>query len=166
MDAGLIQETDIPERIRKELGNRNGDIIHSLVIDVIEASRSEEEIRLSPDKFELINLLKTFNYQKIYLHPCLKEYEFFCRKILGDLFRHLLGLMEDLGGAPDRYAERPILLDRSFGKYQQKMRAQYQSEKALPHRVVTDYISGMTDLYALNAIRQITLPAPLQFPGA
>ncbi|HNV71740.1 MAG TPA: HD domain-containing protein, partial [Candidatus Ozemobacteraceae bacterium] len=81
IDAGLIKESDIPDRIRQRMGSRNGEIIHTLVIDVIETSRKADAIRLSDETFSLMRELKTFNYQSIYLHPSLKEYESYCRNI-------------------------------------------------------------------------------------
>lgn len=163
IDAGLIAESDIPERIRRQMGSRNGEIIHALVIDAIESSRDSDAIRLSTERFDLIRELKTFNYRFIYLHASLKEYESFCRNILRQLFEHLGTLYESLRDDFEAYEVRTIPLDRAFGKYLKRMRARYEAERAPVWRKVTDYISGMTDLYALQCMRQITLPPPLRF---
>ncbi|HNV70369.1 MAG TPA: hypothetical protein PKO06_11770, partial [Candidatus Ozemobacteraceae bacterium] len=81
------------------------------------------------------------------------------------LFEHLGTLYERLGDRFDAYEQESIPLDRAFGKYLGRMRSRYDVENAPVWRKVVDYISGMTDLYALQCIRQITLPPPLRFPG-
>ncbi|WP_367888802.1 hypothetical protein [Desulfoluna spongiiphila] len=39
----------------------------------------------------------------------------------------------------------------------------YSNESFIPQQIVTDYISGMTDDYALCCMKQITIPKPIQF---
>ncbi len=50
-----------------------------------------------------------------------------------------------------------------FGKYIEKMKDSYIQEEAVPYQIVADYISGMTDKYALDCMRQITIPKPISF---
>ncbi len=163
MDAGLITMADIPSEIRDHLGSRNGEIINALVCDVIERSKDGDEIRLSDEKFALINALKKFNYSRIYLHPKLLDYVFYCRTILTRLFEHLGSLQDRHGQEFAAYAASPIPLDRAFGVFLERMQPLYQREGWPRWRTVTDYISGMTDLYALTCIKQITLPPAMAF---
>lgn len=163
IEAGLITDSQIPETIRRELGAKNGEIIKTLVLDLIETSKSAGELRFSDDRFAVINELKRFNYQTIYFHPKLREYETFCRRIIRSLFEHLSDLLEKKGHDFTAYAASVIRLDRAFGNFLQKMHRFYAQEGDHPHRIVTDYISGMTDLYALSCIKEITLPPPLRF---
>jgi len=163
IEAGIITESQIPEPIRRELGAKNGEIIKTLVLDLIETSKNAGELRFSHDRFAIINELRRFNYQSIYFHPKLREYESFCRRIIRSLFEHLFGLLDKFGLEYPKYSESRIRLDRAFGHFLQKMQAFYDREGNLPHRMVTDYLSGMTDLYALSCIKEITLPPPLRF---
>ncbi len=165
IEAGVIRETDIPQRIRERMGSRNGEIIHALVIDVIKSSQDTDAIRLSADCYDLMVELKKFNYANIYLHALLREYESYCRNILRQLFEHLGNLYERFGERFDAYQDQSIPLDRAFGKYLGRMQQRYAAERAPTWRKVVDYISGMTDLYALQCIKQITLPPPLRFSG-
>ena len=43
------------------------------------------------------------------------------------------------------------------------MRDLYEAEGTIPNAIVTDYISGMTDNFALDSMRQITIPKPISF---
>jgi len=54
-------------------------------------------------------------------------------------------------------------LEIMFGKYIEKMKDSYIQEEAVPYQIVADYISGMTDKYALDCMRQITIPKPISF---
>jgi len=42
----LITENDIPSEVREKLGKKNGEIIDSFVIDLIEWSKQKGEIRI------------------------------------------------------------------------------------------------------------------------
>ena len=55
------------------------------------------------------------------------------------------------------------VLDIKFGEYLHKMKAMYDEEGAIPNAIVTDYISGMTDNYALESMKQIMIPKPISF---
>lgn len=157
--AGFVTMEDVPEAIRAELGGNNGDIINTLVIDLIEHSSRREVMGFSDDKFELISMLREFNYKKIYKHPRILRYETYCDGIIRTLFDHL---MERCGQSSDT-AELP--LDISFARYLCQMDEYYRQEGSGPRQWVTDYVAGMTDNFALSAMSQITLPEPIAFPG-
>ncbi len=166
MEAGLIRDEEIPDKIRRELGRRNGEIIHALVLDLIESSRATGRIGLSEARFDVMKDLKQFNYERIYFHPKLKEYAKFSSRILRALFEHLMALLSDAGGDEERLCVAALPLDEGFGKFLRKMRSTYDTLRTPAHQKVLDYISGMTDSFALNCFRQITIPPPIRFPGA
>lgn len=43
------------------------------------------------------------------------------------------------------------------------MKGLYEKENFIPKQIVTDYISGMTDNYALKAYKSIKIPNPIIF---
>jgi hypothetical protein len=43
------------------------------------------------------------------------------------------------------------------------MRTLYEGEGTIPNIIVVDYISGMTDNFALDCMKQITIPKPISF---
>ena len=163
MVAKYITENDIPPIVRKELGKRNGDIINKLVIDVIENSSKKNLIAFSDETSELVIALKNFNYKKIYNHPDLIRYDEFCKNIIFNLFDHLQNLWDKYSNDFDAYKNSGIELDKHFGKYLKNMSDFYNYSETKSHVVITDYIAGMTDLFALEAIKQITIPPPITF---
>jgi dGTPase len=163
MVAKYITENDIPPIVRKVLGKKNGDIINRLVIDVIENSSKLNLIAFSDETSELVISLKDFNYKKIYNHPDLIRYDAFCRNIIFSLFDHLINLWGAYYTNFDAYNKTGIELDKHFGHYLKGMSAFYNFNDVEPYVFITDYISGMTDSFALEAIRQITIPPPIIF---
>ncbi len=161
IDAGLISEQDVPGLVQRELGSRNGEIINTLVVDLITASSDSGAIRFSPERFAIINELRRFNYERIYFHPKLNEYGAYIDEIVGRLFAHLHDLTTRFGTEYSRYAAAPTPLDRAFGQYLERMEQAYRLESAGPERKAADYLSGMTDEFALSCLRQITFPPPI-----
>lgn len=161
--ARLIKKKDIPPDIAKELGTTNAEIIQTLVDDVIESTQDADSIRLSDSVYGLVNRLKKFNYSRIYYHDKMRATGDFCRKIVGALFDHLMELYGRLGRDYPKYQESRIKLDNSFGRRIEEMDAFYARRSETPETVVTDFIAGMTDRYALDCMKQITLPSPIDF---
>ena len=161
--ANFINIQDVPSIISNELGNKNGEIINNLVIDIIESSKDSDKICFSDEKFELLIKLKEFNYEQIYNHKKISYYIIFCQRIINSLFDYLSELYNKFGSNYERYYEQNINLDNAFGKYLEDMDEFYSNEKTPAERIITDYISGMTDLYALECMKQISIPKPIDF---
>ena len=163
MTAGFITKNDIPSEIAHEIGTKNGQIINSLIINLIENSKDKEEIGFSDEKYSLLLKLKKFNYEKIYNHQILKDYDKFCSKIIENLFDFLMQIFERYGFDLPLFYENNIELTQNFCQYISEMKNFYMKEKTTGEKIVTDFIAGMTDLYALDAIKQITIPKPIIF---
>jgi len=160
--ANIIKIEQIPASIENELGNKNGQIINNLVIDLIENSSDSDYISFSDEKYELVTLLKKFNYTHIYSHQKLKQYDDFCDKIVCTLFDHFTNLFLKNTNQFELYQKDYLRVNQSFGAYYQSM-LNFYGNLTDPTSLVVDYISGMTDKYALESIKQITIPAPIIF---
>ncbi|HRS32550.1 MAG TPA: HD domain-containing protein [Rectinema sp.] len=161
--SGLIKKSDIPEDIVRFLGDTNGEIINTLVLDVIETSIKENKIALSDDKYDLVNELKEFNYKRIYSHERIEEYKTMCENGIMRLFEYLTELYCKFGKDFRKYRNSKMKLDQAFGKYIEKMNEFYMREENIPNQIITDYIGGMTDNFALECLYQITIPRPLEY---
>jgi dGTPase len=162
--AKLIRPEDLPEDIGRELGQTNGQIIDTLVLDMIDNSLKMGRMGFSDGRFELINKLKQYNYKNIYYHPRLVLYQQYCEKIIDGLFNHFMESLHTLGRSPEAWAPQPLACDRSFGNYLEHMALFYDEENAGYTRIVCDYVAGMTDNYALKCNAQLTQPEPIEFP--
>lgn len=137
--AGIIDSEDIPLDVRGVLGFTHGERIDRMVTSVITASEGQPEIRWEPEILEYTTLLHDFLYQNVYRNPAAKGEEVRAEAMLEQLFHHFVTHPEDLPA---------------------ENRAQLETEKT--DRVVCDYISGMTDRYAVSVFRRLFIPESWQ----
>jgi dGTPase len=157
---GVISPKDIPQEVRKALGRKNGELIDNLVIDIIQTSQSS--IKFSDAKFELINKLKNFNYDRIYNHQNIKEYKIYIEKMIRNLYDYLENLLTKNSNDIEKYNKETTIFARNFGSYLNKMDKFYDLNSGINStEILQDYIGGMTDDYAIKCITEITIPTPL-----
>jgi dGTPase len=161
--ANVIGLKDLPSELKGKSDIINSHLINEFVIDVVNTSIEKGKIALSDEKYELITIMRDFNYDVIYKSSVLKEYIAFCKNIIKALFDYLLELHNKNGTNFERYSKGSSILDLRFGKYMKKMKDAYAVSNATPNLIVADYISGMTDKYALECMKQITIPKPISF---
>lgn len=169
--AGFINTNDIPEQIRKKVGDTNSNIISYLVHDLVSNS-SEEAIRVSEEAHELMLTLRKFNYTYIYGHPLQLQVEKSCDKIIATLFEYLFAIHEQMDWESGEFkGVKELGLDSYFVDYLQNMRPFYLNEaqqnswsvEEMGKQIVADYISGMTDRFALDCMKEISLPRAVRF---
>ncbi len=169
--TNFIDKNDIPESIQKQIGTSNGEIINFLVYDLIDNS-TDEEISFSNSCHDLILELKEFNYKFIYKHPRIMEYEKYCKRIISTLFDYLSKLFCSNHWDFEWYQKKDSLdIDKYFGKYISNAKDIYENEKKennwsegiLCTQIVTDYISGMTDNFAIDCMKEISIPRQIKF---
>ncbi len=158
--AGFIKRSDIPLQIRKYLGERNSDIIDTLVKDFVDNSKNQSKVGFSDDTYEHFRMLQKFNYSSIYLNERLKSYKKQARIIINTLFDYFAEIYEKNGREYEKYSQMGLKIEKSFGKYIENMHEFYLDEKDA-NVIIVDYIAGMTDLYMLDAIKQLTIPGPV-----
>ncbi|MBI5623852.1 MAG: HD domain-containing protein [Elusimicrobia bacterium] len=161
--AGFITRADVPEQVTKELGDTNTEIISSLINDIIAHSSRRETVGFSPRIHEVVRDLGKFNYERIYYHEKLVKYRRHIRTIIHTLFDYFVELFEAHGTDYAAYGAMDLEVDRNFGRYIQQLKSVYETEGFNSRTIVTDYIAGMTDLFALDCMRQISIPSPLGF---
>lgn len=160
----FIKREYIPDEIDIELGETNGEIINTLVLDIIETSKQTGKIALSDKRFGLIIKLYEFSIEKIYKHEAIERYASYCERIIEELFDYLVGIYNNCNNDYQKYYSSPVPLDKRFGNYLEIMNKKvYNLENASPNMIVRDYIAGMTDGYALRCMKEISLPEELSF---
>ena len=154
LSMGLIAAADVPKDIRTMLGSDNGAIINTLVLDLIGHTASTGAMGFSAEKTMLATHLYAFNTERIYRHPRLQQYEGFCHRVIEALYAYIRAHLE----CPDDNTHGDIPLNESFRSYLEKMEQFYCAAGWDAHQIVTDYIAGMTDNFALDAMEQLSLP--------
>lgn len=149
----IITIADVPPAVKKALGASNGEIINTLVLDLMNNSKDKDYIGFSAEKFQLINELKTFNYKNIYNHPSIAAKKEILNKAIDRLFDYYLDLF-DRYGFTNAYKYERSTAAHGFGHYAQSMKHFYKADHTLAKTIVVDYISGMTDTFAIHAVKE------------
>ena len=161
--AKFVTMDEVDPVVRKALGSSNGEIIGTLVADVVNESQGKDYVGFSDEKNELVLRLYAFNKERIYRNPRMERYRVFCKRIIEGIFDYILTLFAQHGWDFGAYEEGIIRLDKQFGGYLEEMQHVYEAERAPAVRIVADYVAGMTDEYAIECIKQITIPEPIDF---
>ena len=134
--AKVMSEEDIPLEIRKVLGMTTKERLNTLIHNIIMNSMGKNDIVMSEEIGGAMQDLRKFMFQKVYTNPAAKGEEAKAERLLCELYAHYMGHIDIL---PEQY---------------QRM----HSEGEKKERVVCDYISGMTDQYAVAKYREFFLP--------
>ncbi len=138
--AGLFGEQDVPAEIRRVLGDERGARFRTLVHDVISRSDLDggSHIEMSPDVHGALLALRDFLYMRVYENPVVHDEFVKAQRILRDLWEWC---REDAGRLAARFGVAP------------------RPGETL-ERAATDWLSGMTDRFALATWEGLFLPRP------
>jgi len=134
----MIKRSDIPKVCGLLLGNTNGEIVYSLVTDIIQNSYESDSVTFSPETSEALKLLRAFNYERIYINPKIKTHADTIRTLFTILFERYL---EDI-----EKENRSSVIFSNFLKGMSKTYVQTHARE----EIVRDFIAGMTDQYFLR----------------
>ena len=132
--AGLLTENEVPSIIRVGCGERNSERINTFICDLIYNS-SEGILKMSPEMNELFHFFHDFMYSEIYTNPVAKSEESKVDGILSALFSY--------------YIAHPNKLPLDYHAV---------IEQEGRERAACDYISGMTDSYAMEKYSELFIP--------
>ena len=139
--AGIMQIDDIPKDILEVVGRRHGERINTMVTAVIEASKDKPDILITPQVGEAMDKLRSFLFDAVYRNPIAKGEEVKAKAMLRELFAYFAAHPEKM---PEFYLKN--------------------TENESVERSVCDYISSMTDRYAIDIFKSIFVPAVWQTP--
>ena len=154
--AKFIKKKDIPTKISEKIGTSNSEIIDAFVNDLINTSKNNDKIGFSDEKYELLKLLRNFNYKNIYLNDNNNAFPY-AETILNSIFGFIFDLYKNYKTDYKKYEKADKKLINHFGRHLFQMKDFYTKD-VVPEIIITDFISGMTDLYILEAMKQITFP--------
>ncbi|MCE5194050.1 MAG: deoxyguanosinetriphosphate triphosphohydrolase [Nitrospiraceae bacterium] len=134
--AGVIKKSDIPKNIIKVLGESHSERIDRMVRDIVYKTRDVgiEELRMSDDVMDTICKLRDYLYEYVYEGDVIKKEFKKAKQILKSIYEYYLDNTEE--------AAKDIPSD----------------EKQNKHRIVCDFVAGMTDGFALMTYERIFLP--------
>ncbi|MFP4417739.1 MAG: HD domain-containing protein [Chitinivibrionales bacterium] len=162
IQAGLVKRSDVPAPIAHSLGTDNGKIIGRLVNDAIANSLDVDAIQLSEEMFELMMMLKEFNYERIYRHPLVSRMAEKTSRILRELFSSSMEILQKSDwGRNKKYVDTIVLDAPTLSILFDFIKNTNYNEQTPPWRIVTDYVAGMTDVFAMRSYSQLFLPSPV-----
>lgn len=147
--AGILKEEDIPKEITRVLGHSKSERITTLVtslvdngiidcrdIDEGELSGHDYTIAMSPEVEKQYKALHRFMFDSVYTNPVCKSEEKKAQDMIAYLYEYYV---EHLDKLPAMY----INLAYKYGI----------------DMAVCDYISGMTDVFAVETFKDLFIPA-------
>jgi len=129
--AGIISENDLPEDCMKYFSSNQSYRLGKMITDVITNSMDKPTVQMSEEGWFYVTKLRTWMFENVYLDPVAKAEEKKAKNIIKALF-----------------------------EYYTEMLQPYYTEEEMP-QIITDYISGMTDQYAIRRYLDLFVPAPL-----
>ncbi len=134
--GGILKEEDVPEDIRKVAGYTTGQRLDTFIHDVVVNSMNKPEITMSEPVDKALKDLRQFMFDSVYTNPIVKSEEKKAEELIITLYEHYYKNIDDIPG------EMKLMLDRGEDK----------------ERVVCDYISSMTDRYAIALYEELFIP--------
>lgn len=131
--AGILHQEDLPACAVEILGHTRTERITTMVSSVV--AHGTESICMLPDVQEAHDVLHTFMYENVYHNPTAKQEEIKAKLLLEELYGY-------------------------FREHPDKMPEEYQkiAKKTDVDRAVCDYISGMSDGYAVDLYSELFIP--------
>ena len=134
--AGILRPEDIPRELCEVLGSTHGDRIDTMVSSVIVASDGKAEISMTPEVQEATDRLRAFLFENVYKNPVAKGEEAKAKELVYALF--------------DYFTKNPTKMPSLYVRM-------WQDGEAV-ERCVADFISGMTDRYAIETYGELFIP--------
>ena len=133
--AGIITTEDLPFEVHRYMGDETSTRLNAILTDLIENSM-DGNLKMSDQMTETVDVFLTFMYDAVYRNPKAKSEDSKVLNILSGIWKYYA---EDLNRLPEDY--RKI------------------AESEGDERAICDYVSGMTDDYAIYKFDDIYIPA-------
>ena len=140
---GIINRQEVP---KTHLGSSNREILAAVAVDIIQSSFGRDYIAISEEVLDALKAIRSFNFERIYMHPKLKIES----KKIKRSYRVLMELLlEDY-----HKNETNSYLWNHFLSNKPESYLNDQTDV----RMVIDYIAGMTDHYFVETLEKLFVP--------
>jgi len=130
--AGIISESDLPKDCIRYYSSTPSKRLNRMVSDIVFNSQGKPEIKMSEECWNYTKLLREWMFENVYV------------------------------GSPAKLEERKAsrVVEELFNHYKMLLKNELEPEQL--ETVISDYISGMTDRYAIERFSEIFIPKGLQ----
>ena len=133
--AEILTTEDIPAHLREILGETHSKRINTMVSSIIRESAGKPIIAMEAEVQSATDELREFLFERVYRNPIAKSEEAKAKEMLTRLFEH--------------YVKNPDKLPPLYRR---------NCEEDGVQRCACDFISGMTDRYAIEAYSALYIP--------
>ena len=126
--AGIIAENDLPKDCIEYFSSNQSKRLNKMIMEIVSNSIGKEKISMSEEGWHYTTKLREWMFENVYVDSPAKLEEEKASRVIKELFFHYCEML------------RPIC------------------EESKIERVVTDYISGMTDRYAVEKYKENFIP--------
>lgn len=133
--AGIITTEDLPFQVHQLMGDSSSMRINATLTDLIQNS-GNGQIKMSDDMTEAVETFHNFLFDAVYRNPKAKGEEGKVQNILEGIWGY--------------YMKNPSMLPEDY---------RFIAERDGVERAVCDYVSGMSDDYAIYKFDEIYIPA-------
>lgn len=154
-------------------------IMHNMIIDICKNSSPDKGIAMSEQFHQQLSEIKAFNYECIYRHPRLTPFVHYSELVLTQIFETLLSLYDGkhtwgklnnnrcftpkLVGSFEKWLARYCTTDIIPDRELKNISLQCENEKIYQQletseiyiQAIIDYISGMTDRFAIELFNEL-----------
>ena len=131
--AGYLTADQLPRGPVSLFGNHTSERIHSAILDIYRSSYGKPYVRMSEPMEKALGELRAFMFEHVYERA---------NKVIQESAERMLGALYTY------FVARPELLPALYRK---------TAETDVP-RAVCDYLSSMTDKYAIGVFKELFVP--------
>ena len=132
--AGLLREADLPAAARAVLGASSSERIETMVHDVVTRSSQTGDVHMSPHIWDAMMSMRGFLFENLYSRGDAKWEEPKAYAMIEELFDYFVAHLDEV---PDEYRAH---------------------DADHPEVQVADFVSGMTDRYAVRVYEELKVP--------
>ena len=135
--AGIISSDSLPKDLTDILGHTSSERINAMIIGIVKKSYGKPIVEMEKEIYEATMELRQYMFKTVYMDPVVKSEEIKIKRLLTELYKYY---MEDLRRIPRNHLSL------------------YEGRVHSDEDIVSDYIAGMTDTYAMKQIKNIFIP--------
>jgi len=164
IQMGIIVPEDIPEPITSYLRIKpqeakyqfNRALLNRMIYNIIEETDATERVGMSEEGFRAMQAINSFSMARIYNAEKIRNYRHYVQVIIRNMHDSLSPLLD---GYDVRLEGRGFIKSyREFDNYMKAYREFYERSGADKTQILLDYISGMSDNYAIAFQKDISIP--------
>lgn len=134
--AGILKKSDVPREIGEIVGYTPRERLNHFIHDIVTQSKGTNDVRMSDDVERAMKDLRSFMFDRVYRNPIAKGEEDKAVSLIKTLYEHYMNHTEEL---PKFFVELGL--------------------RGEPRElVVCDYISSMTDRFAIALYDELYVP--------